>query len=119
MMSADDVKAVNLPQIAKFPDRESCIAAHMKEGLSEAAATRICSQLKSKQSLRKVSFAYQATFEPYEEQGKHLAKIHVIDLAPTLETKDGKWQVTATARAKALKTLLDAPLLGQIGRAHV
>lgn len=110
-MSVDDIKSVNVPEIAKFPDRESCIAAHMKEGLSEAAATRICSGLKSKQSsnsLRKVSFSYQATFEPYEEQGKHLAKIHVIDLAPNLN----KWQVTPTARAKALKTLLDSPLLG-------
>ena len=110
-MSPDDIKAVNVPEIAKFPDRESCIAAHMKEGLSEAAATRICSGLKSKQSsnsLRKVSFSYQATFEPYEEQGKHLAKIHIIDLAPNLN----KWQVSATARAKALKSLLDAPLLG-------
>lgn len=107
-MSVEDMKTVNLPEIAKFPDRESCIAAHMKEGLSEAAAKRICGHLTSKQSLRKVAFAYQATFEPYEEQGKHLAKIHVIDLAPNLN----KWQVTATARAKALKSLLDAPLLG-------
>ncbi|MGA2971897.1 MAG: hypothetical protein ABSE39_04635 [Candidatus Bathyarchaeia archaeon] len=111
MMSVEDVKAVDLPEIAKFPDQESCIAAHMKEGLSEEAAKRICGRLPSKQSsnsLRKVSFAYQATFEPYEEQGKHLAKIHVIDLAPNLN----KWQITAPARAKALKTLLDSPLLG-------
>jgi len=108
LMSVEDVKAVDLPEIAKFPDRESCVAAHMKEGLSEAAAKRICGHLPSKQSLRKVAFAYQATFEPYEEQGKHLAKIHVIDLAPNLN----KWQVTTTARAKALKSLLDAPLLG-------
>ena len=107
-MSVDDIKAVNLPEIAKFPDHESCVAAHMKEGLSEAAAKKICGHLPSKQSLRKVSFAYQATFEPYEEQGKHLAKIHVIDLAPNLN----KWQVTPAARAKALKTLLDSPLLG-------
>jgi len=108
MMSVEDVKAVNVPEIAKFPDRESCIAAHMQEGLSEAAARGICGHLPSKQGLRKISFAYQATFEPYEEQGKHLAKIHVIDLAPNLN----KWQVSATARAKALKSLLDAPLLG-------
>jgi transposase-like protein len=110
-MSPDDIKAVDLQEIAKFPDRESCVAAHMKEGLSEVAAKRICAHLPSKQSSnspRKVSFSYQATFEPYEEQGKHLAKIHVIDLAPNLN----KWQVTATARAKALKSLLDAPLLG-------
>jgi len=111
-MSVEDIKAVNIPEIAKFSDQESCVAAHMKEGLSEAAARRICGHLPSKKSSnnpRKVSFAYQATFEPYEEQGKHLAKIHVIDLAPNLN----KWQVTATARAKALKTLLDAPLLGE------
>jgi hypothetical protein len=105
MMSVEDIKAVNVPE---FPDQESCVAAHMKKGLSEAAAKRICSQLKPKQSLRKVAFAYQATFEPYEEQGKHLAKIHVIDLAPN----KNKWQVTPTARAKALTTLLDSPLLG-------
>jgi hemerythrin-like domain-containing protein len=107
-MSVEDIKAVNLPEIAKFPDRESCVAAHVKEGLSEAATKKICGHFPSKQSLRKVSFAYQATFEPYEEQGKHLAKIHVIDLAPNLN----KWQVTPAARAKALKTLLDSPLLG-------
>jgi transposase-like protein len=107
-MSVEDVKAVNLPEIAKFSDQESCVAAHMKEGLSEAAARRICGHLPSKKSSRKVSFSYQATFEPYEEQGKRLAKIHVIDLAPN----KNDWQVTAPARAKALKTLLDSPLLG-------
>ena len=105
MMSVEDIKAVNVPE---FPDQESCVAAHMKKGMSKADAEKACSKLKSKQSLRKIAFAYQATFEPYEEQGKHLAKIHVIDLAPNLN----KWQVTPTARAKALKTLLDSPLLG-------
>jgi hypothetical protein len=105
MMSLDDIKVVNLPE---FPDQESCVAAHMKKGMSKEEAMKACGHLKSKQSLRKVSFAYQATFEPYEEQGKHLAKIHVIDLAPN----KNKWQVTPAARAKALKTLLDSPLLG-------
>lgn len=58
--------------------------------------------------MKKVSFVYQAGFEPYEEQGKRLARIRVIDLAPN----ENKWQVTAPARAKALNTLLDSPLLG-------
>ncbi|MGD0175813.1 MAG: hypothetical protein ABSC50_03190 [Candidatus Bathyarchaeia archaeon] len=105
MMSVEDIKAVNLRE---FPDQESCVAAHMKKGMSRDEAMKACGHIKAKQSLRKVSFAYQATFEPYEEQGKHLAKIHVIDLAPN----KNKWQVTAPARAKALKTLLDSPLLG-------
>ncbi len=105
MMSIGDIAAVNLPE---FPDQESCVAAHMKKGMSKEDAVKACGHLKSKQSSRKVSFAYQASFEVYEEQGKHLAKIHVIDLAPN----KNDWQVTAPARAKALKTLLDAPLLG-------
>lgn len=104
-MSLEDIK-VNVPE---FPDQESCVAQHMKKGMSKEDAMKACSKLKSKQAAPLlVSFAYQATFEPYEEQGKRLAKIHVIDLAPNLND----WQVTAPARAKALKTLLDSPLLG-------
>ncbi len=109
-MSVEDIAAVNTPELLqkKYPDQESCVAGCMKDGMTRDEAMKACGHIKSKQSLRKVSFAYQATFEPYEEQGKHLAKIHVIDLAPN----KNDWQVTAAARAKALKTLLDAPLLG-------
>lgn len=110
MMSLEDIKAVNTPQLLekKYPDQESCVAGCMKDGMTRDEAMKACGHIKAKQNSRKVSFSYQATFEPYEEQGKHLAKIHVIDLAPNLN----KWQVTPTARAKALKTLLDSPLLG-------
>ena len=110
MMSLEDIKAVNTPQLLekKYPDQESCVAGCMKDGMTRDEAMKACGHIKAKQSSRKVSFSYQATFEPYEEQGKHLAKIHVIDLAPNLN----KWQITPTARAKALKTLLDSPLLG-------
>lgn len=95
---------MNIPEIPK--DMDGCVAHLKKMGHDEATARRMCERMQ-KQS-RKVVFVYQATFEPYEEQGKHLAKIHVIDLAPN----KNDWQVTAPARAKALKTLLDAPLLG-------
>ncbi len=103
MMSIGDIAAVNLPE---FPDEESCVAHLMKMGHDRATAQKMCQQMKK--GARKVGFVYQATFEAYEEQGKHLAKIHVIDLAPN----KNDWQVTATARAKALRSLLDAPLLG-------
>ncbi len=103
MMSIEDIAAVNLPE---FPDEESCVAHFKAKGHDDATARKMCQQMKK--GARKVGFVYQATFKPYEEQGKHLAKIHVIDLAPN----KNEWQVTAPARAKALKTLLDAPLLG-------
>ncbi len=104
LMSTSDIAAVD---VKRFPDTESCVA-HLKGlGHDEATARKTCEMIMKKQSCR-VCFVYQATFEPYEEQGKRFAKIHVIDLAPN----ENKWQVTATARAKALKSLLDAPLLG-------
>jgi hypothetical protein len=92
MMRVENVKAVNSPELLqkKYPDQESCIAGCMKEGMTKDEATKACAHLKNKQGIH---FAYQATFEPYEEQGKHLAKIHIIDLA----TNANDWQVTATA----------------------
>ncbi len=102
----DDIKPVNTPLLIK--DVEGCVAMMMKRGHDEATARKMCEAMQKMKQSRKVGFVYQATFEPYEEQGKHLAKIHVIDLAPN----ENDWQVTAPARAKALRTLLDAPLLG-------
>jgi hypothetical protein len=104
-MSPSDISAVNMPMM--FPDAEICVSALKKKGYDEATARKMCEAMQ-KMTARRVGFVYQATFEPYEEQGKHLAKIHVIDLAPN----KNDWQVTAPARAKALRTLLDAPLLG-------
>ena len=76
-------------------------------GHDEATARKMCEAMKTK-GARRLGPVYQATFEPFEHQGKRYTKIHVIDLDPNLND----WQVTAPARAKALKSLLDARLLG-------
>jgi hypothetical protein len=105
-MSTSDIAAVDPKELSTV---DSCIAALKVKGYDEATARKMCEKMtmKGTQS-RKVGFVYQATFEPFEQQGKRLAKIQVIDLGPNRND----WQVTATARAKALKTLLDSPLLG-------
>ena len=58
-----------------------------------------------------IPFSYFAAFKLEERDGKRYAQIYVIDSS----VNRNKWQVTPKARAKALETLLDAPLLA---RAH-
>jgi len=61
-----------------------------------------------------IPFSYFAAFKLEERDGKRYAKIYVIDSSVNLN----KWQVTSKARAKALETLLNAPLLGPPELAH-
>jgi len=61
-----------------------------------------------------IPFSYFAGFKLEERDGKHFAQIYVIDSS----VNRNKWQVTSKARAKALETLLDAPLLGPPELAH-
>ena len=61
-----------------------------------------------------IPFSYFASFKLEERDGKHYAQIYVIDSS----VNRNKWQVTPKARAKALVTLLDAPLLGPPELAH-
>jgi hypothetical protein len=100
---------MQMPILGLYPDFASCVADQMQKGHDEESARRICGYLEKKsKGASQVAFVYQATFEPYEMQGKRFAKIRVIDLSPN----ENKWQVTASARARALKTLLDSPLVG-------
>jgi len=55
-----------------------------------------------------IPFSYFAAFKLEERNGKRYAQIYVIDSS----VNRNKWQVTPKARAKALETLLNAPLLG-------
>jgi len=61
-----------------------------------------------------IPFNYIAAFKLEERDGKRYAQIYVIDSS----VNRNKWQVTAKARAKALETLLNAPLLGPPELAH-
>jgi len=61
-----------------------------------------------------IPFSYFASFKLEERDGKHFAQIYVIDSS----VNRNKWQVTPKARAKALETLLNAPLLGPPELAH-
>jgi len=61
-----------------------------------------------------IPFSYIAAFKLEERDGKRYAQIYVIDSSVNLN----KWQVTPKARAKALETLLNAPLLGPPELAH-
>jgi len=61
-----------------------------------------------------IPFSYIASFKLEERDSKRFAQIYVIDSS----VNRNKWQVTPKARAKALETLLDAPLLGPPELAH-
>jgi hypothetical protein len=108
-----DITAVDVSElmpIGQYPNWNACMVDQQRKGHSEESARKMCGFLehRNRQGMKKIDFVYQASFEPYEEQGKRLAKIQVIDLDPNRNN----WQVTPSARAKALKTLLDSPLLG-------
>ncbi|MEM3017951.1 MAG: hypothetical protein QXO25_03625 [Candidatus Bathyarchaeia archaeon] len=98
--------------VGPWPDFESCVKAQMDKGYDEETARKICGKIE--QQTREARFVYKVKAEPFTLQGGRYAKAQVIDTTTGRPSDPHgiRWGVTKQALTKALRSLLQAPLLG-------
>jgi hypothetical protein len=93
--------------IGPYENWDKCIENQMSKGKVEESARKICGYLeqRSKQAL---SFDYQASLRPTVRDGKHVAKVYVIDQDMSLND----WRITPQAKNRGAASLIGKPFLG-------
>ncbi|MGQ9543692.1 MAG: hypothetical protein ACUVTM_06390 [Candidatus Bathyarchaeia archaeon] len=98
--------------VGPYPDFESCVKAQMSRGYDEETAKKICGKIEWQ--TREARFTYKVKAEPFKLRGGRYARVRVIDTTTSRPTEPHgvKWRVTDKALTRALRTLLQAPLIG-------
>ncbi|MEM3526948.1 MAG: hypothetical protein QXI59_01280 [Candidatus Bathyarchaeia archaeon] len=104
--------------VGPYPDFESCVKAQMSRGYDMETARRICGEIERR--MRRTHFRYSIGFEPFTMKGGRYVKVKVIDTTTSRPTEPYgvRWRITEEALTKALRTLLEAPLIGPPSLGH-
>jgi hypothetical protein len=90
----------------------------MSRGYDMETARRIFGEIERR--MRRTRFSYSIGFEPFTMSGGRYVRVKVIDTTTSRPTEPYgvRWRITDEALTRALRTLLEAPLIGPPSLGH-